>query len=326
MDPEKQSTHTGHCLKLQIESFDILKTLGTGAFSRVKLARPKEYATSKPLVLKIFKKHSVLKNKQIERLRNEKCLLEQLQLPNLPKLFGSFQDSRYVYFVMEYICGGELFSRIKRLGTLPVSHCKFYAGEITVILESLHSAAVLYRDLKPENLLIDGRGHIKLVDFGLARQFSAKHFTLCGTPEYMAPEVILGKGYGLGVDWWALGIVLYEMLLGHPPYRDPHPMNIYQKIVLGRLKFPIEVEPEAKNLIEKLLEPDVEKRLGGEATRAHRFFEGVRFEALGRGEVPAPWVPELLSEDDTSHFETYPNSTEPPPVPTVHSRDPFTGF
>lgn len=312
--------------KLCHESLDILNTLGTGTFSRVRLVKSKGDSQAKPMALKSIKKYSAIKMKQTEQLRMEKALLERLEHPFVPTLFGTFQDDRYLYFLMEFICGGELFSRLKKLGTLPIDDAKFYVSSLVVILQHLHSLDVIYRDLKPENILIDKKGYIKVVDFGFAKQGQDRYFTVCGTPEYLAPEIILNKGYSKEVDWWALGVILYEMLVGYPPYYDPVPFNIYQKVLMGRLAIPPEIDPEAASFIMGLLEPDAGKRTGAESARDHAWLRSFQFGLLERGEIPAPWVPELMFEDDTCYFENYPDSIELAPVPNMSTRDPFEGF
>jgi serine/threonine protein kinase len=155
--------------KCTLDSFDILSTIGTGAFSRVRLVRSKECAYSKPMALKILKKTLILKQKQIKHLYCEKEVMELLDHAFITKLITTFQDQRYVCFLMEYACGGELFTRMKKMGTLPPSHAQFYIAEIMLALEYLHSKSIVYRDLKPENIMIDRSGHIKLVDFGFSK-------------------------------------------------------------------------------------------------------------------------------------------------------------
>lgn len=156
-------------IKHNVECFDFLCTIGTGAFSRVRLVKSKECQIDKPMALKILKKHSILKMRQIDHLHCEKEVMELLDHIFITKLIGTFQDGRYVYFLLEYACGGELFTRMKKMGTLPAPHAQFYISELVVALEYLHSKHIVYRDLKPENILIDRTGHIKLADFGFSK-------------------------------------------------------------------------------------------------------------------------------------------------------------
>ena len=161
-----------------------------------------------------------------------------------------------------YICGGELFSYLRSAGRFNNNATLFYAAEIVSALDYLHSLDVVYRDLKPENLLIDRDGHLKIIDFGFAKRVTDRTWTLCGTPEYLAPEIIQSKGHNKAVDWWALGILIYEMLAGYPPFFDDNPFGIYEKILSGKIEWPRHIDQIAKDLIKKLLVQDRTKRLG----------------------------------------------------------------
>ena len=167
--------------------------------------------------------------------------------------------------LFEFVCGGELFSRLRKDGRFSNDVALFYGVEIIMALQYLHQQDIVYRDLKPENLLIDKDGHIKLADFGFAKRVETdKTYTLCGTPEYLAPEIIKGSkvGYGKSVDWWALGILIFEMLSGYPPFYDNEPIGIYKRILSGVIEFPKFFSVYAKDLIRKLLNPELSKRLG----------------------------------------------------------------
>ncbi|KAK7012588.1 protein kinase A catalytic subunit, partial [Halocaridina rubra] len=176
------------------------------------------------------------------------------------------RDERFLYMLFEYVCGGELFSYLRNAGKFPMTTAVFYASEIVSALEYLHSLSIVYRDLKPENLLLDRDGHLKITDFGFAKKltdrYGEKTWTLCGTPEYLAPEIIQSKGHNKAVDWWALGILIYEMLAGYPPFFDDNPFGIYEKILGGRVEWPRHLDATAKDLIKKLLTQDRTKRLG----------------------------------------------------------------
>ena len=191
--------------------------------------------------------------------------------------------------LFEFVEGGELFSRIRMEGRLAVEVARFYLSQVIMVLSHLHEREIMYRDIKPENLLIDSRGYIKVTDFGFAKSLEGqadRTYTLCGTPEYLAPEIIQSgkKGYGKSVDWWSLGVLLFEMVVGYPPFADKSPILIYKKIVSGRVTIPSWVEPSASDLITKLLTLKVEKRLGcndnGKAIMTHQFFDGFSFEKV----------------------------------------------
>ena len=260
---------------ITLSDFELRDTLGTGSFGRVRLVR--FIGTSPPdasekakfdeyhdnyFALKILKKSEVIYLKQVEHVKTEKHILEVISHPFIVNLLGAFMDPKNLYLMMEYIIGGEFFSHLRKMGRFPNDTSKFYAAQITLVFEYLHSLMILYRDLKPENLLLDKDGNCKVTDFGFAKKVEYRTWTLCGTPEYLAPEIILSKGHGKAVDWWALGILMYEMLAGYPPFYDEDPLGIYQKILEGKIKFPWHFDRHSKDLIKKLLTADLTKRLG----------------------------------------------------------------
>ena len=233
--------------------------------------------------------------------------------------------------LLEYVGGGELFSRLRKEGRFANDVALFYACEILLVFEYLHSLNVAYRDLKPENVLIDKYGHVKLTDFGFAKEVPDRTFTLCGTPEYLAPEIIQSKGHGKEVDWWALGILTYEMTAGFPPFYDENPYAIYEKILSGRIEFGKAFNPIVKDLIKKLLQADIAKRYGckragSEEIKNHRWFKGVSWESVYRREIPPPWAPKLANPSDTHFFDQYPESLEPSVPPPGDTAGLFQDF
>jgi protein kinase A len=221
---------------------------------------------------------------------------------------------------LEYCPGGEIFSFLRRAKRFTEQTAQFYAAEITLVLEYLHDVqGVAYRDLKPENILLDKEGHIKLVDFGFAKRlFNVETYTLCGTPEYLSPEVIHNSGHGLAVDWWALGILIYEFLVGQPPFWDPNPMGIYEQIVRGRLHFPHNMSPEARDIISGLCKTNPSERLGhisggSQRVKDHPFFKGIDWDELYQRKKKGPIIPRVDHAADAANFEDYP----PPPDPAT---------
>jgi len=272
-------------------------------------------ADGKYFALKILKKSEVIYLKQVEHVKTEKKILEEIQHPYIVNLTGAFQDDKNLYLLLEYVIGGEFFSHLRKAGRFPNDTSVFYSGQVALVFDHLHSMNILYRDLKPENLLLDSEGMCKVTDFGFAKKVDYRTWTLCGTPEYLAPEIILSKGHGKAVDWWALGILMYEMLAGYPPFYDEDPLGIYQKILEGKIKFPWHFDRHSKDLIKKLLTADLTKRLGNlkagpEDVKKHKWFSSLDWTALLAKGIPAPIKPQVADESDTSNFEEYPDSEE----------------
>lgn len=314
---------------MELGHFDLGVTLGTGSFGRVRFVTHK--TTGSHWAIKMLKKAEVIRLQQVEHMLSEKAILACLDHPFIVKLAGTFQDKKYLYMVLEYIVGGEFFTHLRKAGRFENPVAKFYAAQIVTVFEYLHNQDFIYRDLKPENLLLDVEGYVKITDFGFAKRVAFKTYTLCGTPEYIAPEVLLNKGHGKGVDWWTLGILIFEMLGGQPPFVDDDPMGIYQQILAGKVNFPRFFERNAKNLIKKLLTADLTKRFGclkngAEDIRKHKWFSGLDYEALLARKPTAPIIPRVSGKADTSNFDPYPDSVDEAPSPVYSGKDPFQDF
>jgi len=299
--------------QMSLDQFEQSVTLGTGTFGRVYLVRHKP--TDKYYAMKTLKKTEVVRLKQVEHINSEKQILSSIRHPFIVNLYRSFQDEKYLFMLLEYVIGGEMFLHLRRAGRFSNEVTRFYAAEIVLALEYLHSLNIVYRDLKPENLLIDQQGHIKITDFGFSKRVEDRTWTLCGTPEYLAPEIIQSKGHGKAVDWWALGILIFEMLAGYPPFYDDNPFGIYEKILGGRIQFPAHFDPNAKDLIRKLLAADRTRRLGnlkgGAADiKNHKWFRGVDWEQLYQKKIVAPIIPEVKHAGDTVYFEPYDDAVD----------------
>lgn len=301
--------------KYTLTDFKIERTLGTGSFGRVHLVQSKH--NQRYYAVKVLKKAQVVKMKQIEHTNDERKMLQRVKHPFLITLWGTFQDSKNLYMVMDFIEGGELFSLLRKSQRFPNPVAKFYAAEVTLALEYLHAQNIIYRDLKPENLLLDRHGHVKITDFGFAKDVPDITWTLCGTPDYLAPEVVASKGYNKSVDWWSLGILIFEMLCGFTPFWDGgSPVKIYENILKGRVKYPPYIHHDAQDLLVQLITSDLTKRLGnlhgGPADiKNHAWFAEVTWERLVKKDIDAPYVPPVKGgAGDASQFDKYPEETE----------------
>lgn len=295
----------------QLKDFEILETLGTGSYGRVRLCKHKE--TQQYFAIKILKKQTIIKLKQVEHIWNERNLLMMSNSPFTVNLYKCFQDDQKLYMIQEYIPGGELFTHIRKAGKFPNDVAKFYTAEIICAIEFLHSKNIVFRDLKPENVLLDVKGHIKLTDFGFSKIVLDKTWTLCGTTEYLAPEVILGTGHNKAVDWWSLGILIYEMLVGYPPFFDDTPLKTYEKILQSKIEFPKFIDPNAKDLIQNLLKRDRTKRLGCLKDgvldiKNHKWFKGVDWKIVASKGIQTPIPVMIKSNGDSRYYEKYPDS------------------
>merc|ERR1719265_2581467 len=220
---------------------------------------------SQVFAMKMLRKENVVMRNQVEHTKSERNVLERVTHPFIVTLHYAFQTPKKLYFVLEYCAGGELFFHLSRAGRFSEWRCRFYAAEILLAIGHLHSLDIIYRDMKPENILLDADGHVKLTDFGLSKEgiqdnFSAK--SMCGTPEYIAPEILNKAGHGKAVDWYSLGALAYEMLTGLPPFYTRDREKLFERIRRGELAYPSYITPVTKSLLQHLLTGDPAKRLG----------------------------------------------------------------
>ncbi|XP_066065087.1 microtubule-associated serine/threonine-protein kinase 1 isoform X1 [Chamaea fasciata] len=313
--------------------FETIKLISNGAYGAVYLVR--HTATRQRFAMKKINKQNLLLRNQVHQAFVERDILTFAENPFVVSMFCSFQTRRHLCMVMEYVEGGDCATLLKHIGALPLELARLYFAETVLALEYLHTYGIVHRDLKPDNLLITSLGHVKLTDFGLskmglmslttnlyeghmekdAREFRDKQ--VCGTPEYIAPEVILRQGYGKPVDWWAMGIVLYEFLVGCVPFFGDTPEELFGQVISDEILWPEGDEalpPDAQHLISCLLQPDPLRRLGAggaQEVKAHGFFAALDWTGLLRQK--AEFVPHLESEEDTSYFDTrsdrYPHVT-----------------
>ncbi|KAE8714037.1 serine/threonine-protein kinase CBK1-like isoform X2 [Hibiscus syriacus] len=351
--------------KICVDDFDLLTIIGRGAFGEVRLCREKK--SGNIFAMKKLKKSEMLMRGQVEHVRAERNLLAEVASHCIVKLYYSFQDAEYLYLIMEYLPGGDMMTLLMREDTLTERVAKFYIAQSVLAIESIHKHNYIHRDIKPDNLLLDKNGHMKLSDFGLCKpldctnlpaihenkpmddenmtepmdidgciadkssfrspQEQLQHwqmnrrklaFSTVGTPDYIAPEVLLKKGYGMECDWWSLGAIMYEMLIGYPPFYSDDPITTCRKIVHWRthLRFPedLRLSHEAKDLICRLL-CDVDHRLGTGGThqfKAHPWFKDVVWDKLY--EMDAAFKPEVNGELDTQNFMKFDELDAPSPA------------
>lgn len=306
------------------------RIIGTGLMGTVRIAKLKDknlYAA-----LKAVRKDYIVKHKDGRHIENERRLMLQLKNPFCIKLFGTFQDGPYVYFFMELAVGGELFRRLSKKDNFSAQTTKFYAHEIFSALEHVQSLGWVYRDLKPENVMLDEDGHCKLVDFGFSTQPDENGIvrTFCGTPAYLSPEQLNGKftnGYSKIVDWWSLGILIYELMTGNTPFCNSNSetaYEIYLRILKNNMKFPRGFESQSKELVKVLCHADINKRLADpELIKIHPYFNMPWDAVNSRGLVP-PFVPRIKDDSDRDHyFNPY---SEPRSQPQDMGRLDLEGF
>ncbi|CAO3631191.1 unnamed protein product [Mucor fragilis] len=270
--------------------------------------------------IKVLRKTDIVKLKQVEHTKNERAILSTVKYTFIVNLWGTFQDDANLYMVMDYVPGGELFTFMRKSIRLQEDVAKFYAAEVLLTIAYLHSQDVIYRDLKPENILLDSEGHIKITDFGFAKVVPDITWTLCGTPDYLAPEIIQSKGYGKPVDYWALGVLIFEMLSGVAPFYDDNQFKLYEKIVACNPIYPKYFSEQVIDLLKHLLTPDLSSRYGNlkngcQDVIQHPWFQSIDFDKLAQRQVKAPYIPNVNGEGDASNFDVYDEDSTPYGMP-----------
>lgn len=333
--------------KILFKDLEKIRTIGTGTFGRVVLVRHRP--TNQAFALKCMQKANIVETHQQKNVLYEKGIISECSHPFILKLFETYTDQHQLYMLFELVQGGELWSLLYEksfqvakgvCGAFDLPVARFYASNVVESLRYLQKMDVAYRDLKPENLVIDSAGYLKVVDFGFAKHVPyyrsgmlfERSFTLCGTPEYLAPELVLNKGHGKAVDHWALGCLLYELLSGRTPFQHNDQNKIFEKILQGRtqVKFHPKFDADAKDLVLKLLEPNPALRIGSLAGGMddvvnHAFFANARFDwaALVQKSLKAPFVPAIKDTFDSGNFDAYPEDAN---VRPFHGTDAFEGF
>lgn len=299
---EKQHAHPS--------DFEFLRVIGKGSFGKVLLAKHK--AEGRLYAVKVLNKVLIIRKRETDHIMCERnVLLKNVRHPFLIGLHYSFQTPDKLYFVLDYVNGGEVFFHLQKERVFPEPRARFYVAEIASALGYLHSIGIIYRDLKPENILLDSQGHIVLTDFGLCKEgFIGKvtTSTFCGTPEYLAPEILRKEPYDITVDWWCLGAVLYEMLFGLPPFYSKQQNEMYDNILNKPLRFRNNYgSPDSRNLLEGLLQKDKTKRLGAHGdineVRQHVFFASLDWSLLEKKKLPPPFDPHVSDSMDFKNID-----------------------
>mmetsp|Transcript_66712 Transcript_66712/g.150646 ORF Transcript_66712/g.150646 Transcript_66712/m.150646 type:complete len:366 (-) Transcript_66712:233-1330(-) len=297
-------------LRPSLDDFTLLKVLGQGSYGKVVLVKHQ----SKPdtvYAMKMLKKEHIALRNQVAHTKTERNVLETVLHPFIVTLHFAFQTPKKLYFVLEFCPGGELFYHLSRVGRFSEARCSFYSSELLLVIEYLHKRNIIYRDLKPENILLSTSGHVKLTDFGLSKEgiednFSAR--TVCGTPEYLAPEIVDRSGHGKAVDWYSLGALMFEMVTGLPPFYSTDRAKLLDQIRRGSLKYPTYLSSEGTSVLKSLLHRDPTSRLGGgtgdgEEVKAHAFFAGTDWAAVYEQRRKPPFTPDITNNGDVKYFE-----------------------
>lgn len=284
--------------KLTVQDFLVEKIIGKGAFGKVMLVKKVNNPT-KVYAMKIMKKSDIYNNKLVENIVLEKNILQKSRHPFVVDLKYAFQSSAKIYLVMEYLEGGELFNLLRKNKRFNEDAARFYLAEVFLAIDYLHKEMkIIYRDLKPENVLLTAQGHVKITDFGLSKQTDNKAYTFAGTPEYLAPEILINRGHTKSVDFWALGILLFEMMAGKPPFtsHDRNFLKIEKLIIENKPHFPEFFSTEAVDFLKGLLESNPEKRLGAQSAddiKNHAFFKSLNWDVLYKKKINPPFAPDI---------------------------------
>lgn len=296
--------------KIHLDSFNTISVIGKGSYAKVLLVKKKD--TSKFFAMKIVKKQYIEKKKQESHIRTEReVLLKASDHPFIVRLHYTFQNEKNLYFVLDYCYGGELFNFLQKRGRLNEDEARFYASQLVLAIEHLHKHNIIYRDLKPENVLISDDGYIKIADFGLSKLGVSCEATktFCGTPEYLAPEIVDEKGHGKPVDWWALGSIVYEMMVGLPPFYSQSKADLFDRIRHEDPIYPKYLSDRTKRFLQNLLHKDPMQRLGStcgaDEVKKHPWFYGFNFEAVWTKETKPFFVPEEDKMTGLTHFDQH---------------------
>ncbi|XP_046884861.1 cGMP-dependent protein kinase 2 [Hypomesus transpacificus] len=302
------------------QDLEVIATLGMGGFGRVELVKLKDENTT--FALKCIKKKHIVDTRQQEHIYSEKNILQQTNSYFIVRMFRTFRDDKFVYMLLEVCLGGELWSVLRDMSYFEEQTARFCIGCVLEAFDYLHAKGIVYRDLKPENLLLDAEGYVKMADFGFAKKIGLgkKTWTFCGTPEYVAPEVVMNKGHDFGADCWSLGILIFELLTGNPPFAGSDPIKIYTMVLHGieKVDFPKRISKRPDDLIRRLCKLNPVERLGNKKNgiidiKKHKWFQGFNWEGLRSLKLTSPLRRELKGPMDHSHFDMFPPDVDEPP-------------
>ncbi|MBA0868028.1 hypothetical protein Goshw_007689 [Gossypium schwendimanii] len=314
-----------------LKDFEVLKVVGQGAFGRVYQVRRND--TSDIYAMKVMRKDKIMEKNHAEYMKSERDILTKVDHPFIVQLRCSFQTKYRLYLVLDFVNGGHLFFQLYRQGLFREDLARIYTAEIVSAVSHLHSNGIMHRDLKPENILLDAEGHVMLTDFGLAKEFNenTRSNSMCGTLEYMSPEIVLGKGHDKAADWWSVGILLYEMLTGKPPFSGGNRQKIQDKIIKEKIKLPAFLSSEAHSILKG---KDASKRLGSgqggsEEIKRHKWFKSINWKKLEARQIRPSFLPEVAGNQCIANFEecwtNMPVHDSPVASPTF-GENPFKGF
>ncbi|XP_023730191.1 serine/threonine-protein kinase AtPK1/AtPK6 [Lactuca sativa] len=318
--------------------FEIMRVIGKGSFGKVFQVRRKDRSVINGegeavigdgiFAMKVMRKDTIIKNNHVDYMKAERDILTKVVHPFIVQLRYSFQTKTKLYLILDFINGGHLFFHLYRQGIFSEDQARVYTAEIVSAVSHLHQNGIVHRDLKPENILMDADGHVMLTDFGLAKEIdeSSRSNSMCGTTEYMAPEILLSKGHNKNADWWSVGILLYEMLTGKPPFTHSNRKKLQEKIINEKVKLLPRLSGEAHSLLKGLLQKDPLMRLGsgargGDDIKSHKWFRTINWKKLELRELQPKFKPDISGEDCTENFDKcwtgMPLDDSPAPTPTA---------
>ncbi|XP_065876708.1 serine/threonine-protein kinase AtPK2/AtPK19-like [Euphorbia lathyris] len=301
--------------KISPSDFEILRVVGQGAFGKVFQVRKKvrdcgDGNDDGIYAMKVMRKDTIIKKNHVDYMKAERDILSKVIHPFIVQLRYSFQTKSKLYLILDFVNGGHLFFHLYRQGIFSEDQARVYTAEIVSAVSHLHKCGIVHRDLKPENILMDPDGHVMITDFGLAKEIdeSSRSNSMCGTTEYMAPEILLSKGHNKDADWWSVGILLFEMLTGQPPFTHKDRKKLQERIIKEKVKLPPRLTSEAHSLLRGLLQKEPARRLGsgpdgGDEVKSHKWFRSINWKKLEERGLQPKFTPDVNGKDCTANFD-----------------------